>query len=320
MLLESTVAGTALRFTLTRTQRIIESLAGGRADRLDVLKTVVRPGQPCRLTVLRRGAWLGVLRDDALIFRSAAVQPPLQRAGVTGERGWAIIDARIHQLEPVVFADNFMRIAYENGGWTVHSGHWALQSAWDTDPKGNANRFTNAIYALNPFAWAGRAASGSALCTAGKPFWEDYTLTAAVRPSAGTVAGVVVNVVDVHNYLLVRWRPVNDNSASDKELCVYRVTNDVPTRLAQNPGGFLPGQWYKLAVVCTLDDVQLLVDGLPRLTIKDPTPWRGGVGLYVEGPGAVFDSLTVYGQTLKTDLCLSPEDIGRHYHAGLSAR
>ncbi len=80
--------------------------------------------------------------------------------------------------------------AQDRGNWTIRRGTWALLSAWDHDPKGNAQRFANASYAQNPFAWAGRSAAGSsALCTVGKPYWEDYTFTTAVQPGAGAPPG-----------------------------------------------------------------------------------------------------------------------------------
>ena len=47
------------------------------------------------------------------------------------------------------------------------------------------------------------------------------------------------------------------------------------------------------------------IDGQPRLSVKDITPWRGGVALYAEGwPATTFDHVSVYGHALNADLLL----------------
>jgi len=294
----------------------------------------VTPGEPYELTIMRRGTWLGLLHDARLVYRGEMPRGKGSAAGITADKGWTVTGTHVQPLEPVAFSDNFMRTADESGGWAICSGKWALQSAWDTDPKGNGNRFTYNMYAENPFAWRGQAAEGKpAICLTGKPFWEDYTLSVSVCPAMGGAVGVLVNEagpqtpltpgvpqtapLDMNshvalpaytplNYLLVRWTPGNDGN----RLALYQVTDGKSKLLEEIPGGYMPGQWYRLSVVSSLAGVQVLVDGRVRLTVKDTTPWRGGVGLFAEGPiGSAFDDVTVYGSTLHTDLLHEREQI-----------
>jgi hypothetical protein len=142
-----------------------------------------KPGTPVQFTILRRDDWMGVMRDDEIIWHDTVPRQSGSIAEWRSVAGWIINSARVQRLEPVIFADDFMRTADESGQWIVRSGDWKLQSAWDKDPKGGSKRFVNQVYAQNPFAWVGRAAAGSALCTVGTPYWERLH---CVSRSAGT--------------------------------------------------------------------------------------------------------------------------------------
>ncbi len=211
-------------------------------------------------------------------------------------------ESRIQHLQPVAFADNFMRTADEHDAWALQSGDWHLQSAWDEDSHGNDKRFSYAAYALNPFAWVGRNPDGAALCSVGKAYWEDYTMTVAIQPAQSGAAGVVVNMPDLHHGLLVRWSAANDHGPRGNALTLYRLEDKQLAPLASSPGGYVPGRWYRLSVVSTLDGLRVLIDGCERLSVAHATPCRGGVGLYAEGSiGTVFNNVTVYGHTLHTE-------------------
>ena len=252
---------------------------------------------------MRRGEWLALLRDDRQLARYRTPRGG-SNALLVADPGWTVEEARVQRLEPVLFADDFMRTAEnQHGQWTLHSGQWGLQSAWDADPHGNENRFAQAAYAQKPFSWAGKAAQGYALCTTGQPFWEDYSLSVALQPSARGAAGVVVNMPDAHDGLLVRWTPGNDPAATGNQLALYQFHDGKGALLAESAGGYIPGQWYTLTVTSSLEGVHVAIDGRERLSLPAPLPWRGGVGLYAEGENAtVFDDVTVYGRSLNTDL------------------
>jgi hypothetical protein len=288
--------------TLTTAQLAIASVKHGKHTLYGKLALASQPQAAVTFTVLRRGDWLGVVVDGKLLFRGQVPRVLGSQAGVIAEKGWSVDDAQIQRLEPVVFADNFMRTAEESGGWTLVRGQWGLKSAWDADPKGNSNRFSNIIYSQNPFAWVGRAAQGSALCMAGKAFWEDYTFSTAVYPSAHGASGMLVNLQSPTEGLLIRWSSALERTTGDK-LEAILLKEGTATVLATDRGGFIPRQWYRMTVVSGLQGVQVLIDGRTRLTLPDVTPWRGGVGLYAEGAdGVIFDDVAVYGRTLKKDL------------------
>jgi len=302
----------AVRVTVSRTALTVVSVVKGKETRLFTGPSGVRAGEEFHLTVLRRDGWLGLLHGASFRYRGAAPRGAGKTATLTAGTGWTVLTSRVQALEPVAFADNFMRAADEQGEWMARAGHWGLRSAWDADPKGNAHRFEHAATGQNPFAWYGAAAvhsarpgsaglpTGAALCTAGHPYWEDYTLSVAVSPMERGAVGAVVNMPAPDDGLLVRWSPANDRTATGNRLGIYRLrTGEL---LAEDAGGYVSNQWYRLQVVSGFDGtVRVLVDGRQRLAITDAVPWRGGVGLYVEGQG-VFDDVTVYGRELKQDL------------------
>ncbi|HEY3376661.1 MAG TPA: LamG-like jellyroll fold domain-containing protein [Armatimonadota bacterium] len=269
----------------------------------DVPASGIVPGTPYHLMLLRRGTSLGVLHDDTLIAQVTIPRGTGNRALLTADAGWTVQEARVQRLESVVFADNFMRAPGEPSPWATQSGAWALQTAWDEEPHGNSYSRIFMDHAQNPFAWTGKSTSEPALCTVGNPAWEDYTMTAAVRPADDGAVGVVVNMPTPQSGLLVRWSPANDTGALGNRLALCRLVNGKMTLLAEDAGGYVPGQWYQLSVVSSYETLHVTVDGKERLVLKAPTPRRGGVGLYAEGKtAAIFDDITVYGHTLKTEL------------------
>ena len=69
-----------------------------------------------------------------------------------------------------------------------------------------------------------------------------------------------------------------------------------------SPGGYLPGQWYRMTVISSTACASASMIG-QRIDLEAVDPWRGGVGLIQRGKDRlVFDDVTVYGQTLDTDL------------------
>jgi hypothetical protein len=96
---------------------------------------------------------------------------------------------------------------------------------------------------------------------------------------------------------------VTDKSERGNRICLIAINHGKETTLAESKGGYLPGQWYRLSVVSTMTGVKVMLDGKERLSKESVTPWRGGVGLYAEGDaGTIFDDVTVYGHSVKTDL------------------
>lgn len=297
------------RLTMTRKTLLLEAYQHGKRAFHTEIASAITPGDATyALNLMRRGDQLALLHGEEMLFRGKVPRAAGNEAGLLTETGCSVKSARVQRLEPVNFADNFMRTQQEdqaNSLWSIVNGEWGLQSAWDTDPHGNSNRFTYAQsgYAQNPFSWRGTPTDGAAFCVTGKPYWEDYTFSAAVRPAADGAVGIAANMVDARNGLLVRWTPANDRSSRGNTLALYKLVDGEQALLGKSRGGYLPGQWYKLSIVSDLEGIAVQVDGEERLSVKNVTPWRGGVGLYIEGKNsAVFDDITVYGRTLNKDL------------------
>lgn len=311
--LEADADKNGLYLTLTRNGVTIQSVGGTKRTTVArVANPGVTPGKPYHFTIMRRERSLGLLHDDSILFRGDVPRGPGKLIAVTmdgkGGSGWSSAsDPRIQRLEPIHFEDDFMRTKDEDpGSWVKQSGNWLIKSAWDETPQGNAGKFSNVIFAQNPFAWVGRYEPGKvipAVCTVGDSFWEDYTFSVAIQPSEDGAAGIVFNMPDAHSGLLVRWTPVDDQGRPGR-LTLCRVDKDkILAPIATSPGGYLPGQWYNLTVASSLDGLSVLVDGTERIKKEDITPWRGGIGLYAEGErGIIFDDVKVFGRTFDSDL------------------
>ena len=302
--LEWNNAGNSLELAVTRENLSITSCHDGRRTPVASLAAKVIPGTPCHLTFLRRGPRLELLRNTESLYHGTVPRGGGALATLAHDAGWEVVDAHIQRIEPVVFADDFMRAEGEKGPWQVASGHWALKSVWDKLCTERDKVFSISAFAQNPFAWVGTSESGqSAACMAGAPFWEDYTFTAAICPGQHGAAGLLFNLADAKNGLLLRWTPANSQLKDGNRLTLYRLTDGVRTELAHDAGGYVPGQWYRVSVISTRGGIRVLIDGQQRCKLPTVAPWRGGVGLYAEGKdGITFDDITVYGHMLDTDL------------------
>lgn len=244
----------------------------------------------------------GLWRARRQVHETPHVVPP---ATTTPPPEKPLGEADAHTPEPVAFADDFMRSSDEPGAWKVERGHWRLQTAWDDDPHSNIiDRFQYTNYAQNPFAWVGQSANGAALCTTGQARWEDYTCTVAVHPEQCGAVGVAVNLSDARHGYLARWSAAGDPDVHRGDrLQLLKLDGHRETVLREVRGGYVPGQWYRLATVSSRHGIRILIDGEERLSVPHTAPWHGKVGLYVEGDGhATFDDVTVYGSALKTHL------------------
>jgi len=292
-----------LRVTITATSITVYALHQRVATLVTAVTQPWTADQPHTVLLLRREKVLAIAIDENLVWQGAVPPAPGRAIRLLADPGWTVTDPRVQILEPVAFADDFMRTADEPGAWHRQRGQWALQSAWDIDPHHLPTPALEAGHAQNPFAWSGHSDTGYALCTTGQSYWEDYAFSVAVCGAADGAVGAAVNLRDADNGLLVRWTPANDRGPAGDRLTISRLTHGSVTLLAEDHGGYLPGQWYRLTLDSTWDGVRVLVDGRERLSLPAPAYGRGGIGLYAEGTRpAIFDDVTVYGHMLKIDL------------------
>ena len=61
-------------------------------------------------------------------------------------------------------------------------------------------------------------------------------------------------------------------------------------RAGEAPGGFIPGQWYKLTITSSVQNgVQVAIDNQVRIPFV-PDVSRGGIGLYTESTSAPYST------------------------------
>ena len=308
VLLEAGNGGNETRLEITPTHLRLLAMVNGAGHVAGTAALALSVGTPYTLTLLRRGTSMLILHDDTLLCHTTLAVGAGNLAAITAGRGWKVCDASIQRLEPVTFADDFMRKSDDpvtaRGDWSLASGQWALQSAWEHVPRGPTNRFAATIFAQNPFAWIGVAQGATpAVCTTGETFWEDYTVSSSVFPTTHGAVGLLLNLIDAHNGLLVRWSSAHDARADGNQVALYKLVNGVRTLLAKSSGGFLPGQWYRMAVTSSSEGVRVVIDHTERINYQQPAWRRGGIGLYAEGgEGSIFDHVSAYGLTFDADL------------------
>lgn len=292
---------------LTRNLLTVQILRAKQPTVAGSVKVSLASGQTIPIQIMRCGSWLCIAINQQTIFRQQVSRLPGTGGGAIATGGWKIISSEVQSLEPVVFAADFMRGDQEGSSqWTYRPDEWALCSAWSNEHKVGFHGLDYAETAQNPFSWVNTNRTGSTICTTGQAFWEDYTMTVAVKPAEGGSVGTLVNMPDTSQGILARWSAADDKSSTGNRLQLLLLHGGKRTILAESPGGYLPGQWYKFTIISTPALVQVLIDGQERLQCLMPALWRGGVGLYAEvgvgGGAATFDDVTVYGHSLDTDL------------------
>ena len=220
-------------------------------------------------------------------------------------------NARVQPVEPITFADDFMRVASDVAMkdalsnprqgikisdaaitetiWTTLAGAWATTGLAENEAAlvaQSANPF--AFRALNP---------GENLAVAGRPFWSDDDFAISVQPQGATEIGILLDVTDAKNYLEFAW-----GENSDPTLRAIVDGKAMVLGAAKGYGGYEQNQWTRLkfaaaggALRASIDDVEV---------VKAHSGWggRGQIGLRAvlpakgndkKGVGAIFDDASV---------------------------
>lgn len=220
----------------------------------------------------------------------------LASEGTAEKVGWEapgsvkIEDIRIQPLGPINMSDDFMRVPESGGTWEPETGKWQ-QRALREDAQASA---MDASKSANPFSYYGQAAAeGPGITLTGYWFWTDYRISAAVRGEEDSIIGLVVCYQDPSNYLAVRWTCKTAAVAADK-LQLLAVADGKEQVLAEARQGFLPGQWYRLALGWSDGLLACWIDGEPRLRARTDLFGQGRGGLMSAGrEGAFFDDVEV---------------------------
>jgi len=207
--------------------------------------------------------------------------------GDVGWQGASLTDVRYQAVEPVYFADDFMRAEGQQGDWEIRSGTWKRAPVQNPD------------MGANPFAFHVSAAPRG-LALTGYPFWDTYRFRVSARPDSdsGTL-GLVAYRQDDNNYLLFRCALLPQSHPIKEGFQLVRVLGGQEQVLASAPGGLVKGQCYLLEIKLLDKWIGALVDGEKVLTAVDTSLSGGGIGLQADAAQVKFDDVVVEPSDLR---------------------
>ena len=131
------------------------------------------------------------------------------------------------------------------------------------------------------------------LCVAGESSFKDLALAVSFKAVKGKIdqgGGLVWRYIDANNYYIVRMNPLEDNFR------LYKVVNGKRTQIATKDGLKIPvGQWHKMGVSMTGDQIECSLDGKKYLEASDATFTKPGkVGFWTKADAqSYFDDFRV---------------------------
>ena len=262
---------------------------------------------PWNLTVQRRGRRFDIMAGNRTVLRA---EDDAFNNGQIGFYG-GVKNAKVQPVEPIVFADDFMRVASDVAMkdaianprqgvtikdaaitetiWTTLNGAWATTGLTENDA-------AQVAQSANPFAF--RALNlGDNLAVAGRGFWSDDEFSISVQPQGATEIGILLDVTDAKNYLEFGW-------GADSDPVLRAVIDGKPTVLgaAKGYGGYEQNQWTRLKFAAANGALRAWIDDGPVISAHSGWGGRGQIGLRAELPqkgddkkgiGAIFDDATV---------------------------
>jgi len=279
---------------LTRTGVTMGSFEGGIGRPLGSMTTEALGREGVHHVVLkRRTPWLTVVIDDRIV---GMVQDETHAFGdlALGVHGADVAEVKVQPIASLYYSDNFMQDDAEKSHWTTLRGTWTI------------NVVTNegvAAPAMSVDAFSYRASSEeTASVVTGETFWDNYTFSAAIKSVAGETIGLLAYYRSEKDYYLFTWdrRDEKDPARSSKQL--IRMRNGEKTVLAESPGGFIPNQWYTLAVQVEGRTIRALIDGHEVCSVEDDGLVGGMIGLYAARTTQTsFDDILVHATSVFRD-------------------
>jgi hypothetical protein len=178
--------------------------------------------------------------------------------------------------------DDFTREADAMGAWETAGGVFenTMVQAEGADPLQSTNPFSLQV-----------SAEQQALATTGHWFWDSYQASVSLKPLDAGAVGLCVWVQDEANYLQLRWRPGDESATNARQLVLVRGGQE--RVLASAPGGFRPGDWYRLQLRVTPGHIDALIDRELALQADTTAFGQGAVALSVTGGSAFFDDVLI---------------------------
>ena len=267
------------------------SLADGKASlHRSTRGTEKRVGKPAsvalkgpgQLTLQRRAHRIGVIVGDQVLLDVPWDAPSGGRIGVASDGGYVASEPTVQPVDPPFVTDDFTRDAESMGDWETAGGSFAntMVSASGADAK----------LSSNPFSLHAEATEGAA-ATTGYWFWDSYRLALSVRPIEAPSVELRAWVQDDANYLALRWAAGDEKLAAARQLVLVRGGKEQV--LAKAPGGYLPGEWYRLELRVAPGRVVGLIDRAEVFSANTSALGQGAVGLAIASGDAYFDDLLV---------------------------
>ncbi|MBM3476122.1 MAG: hypothetical protein FJX75_22865 [Armatimonadetes bacterium] len=238
------------------------------------------PTEAVDLLVRRRPAFVSVVLGNREVLRAPTTGPA---GGLVALRLGLVplTDAYCQEVAAAVFFDNFMREPDDPTEWNTVSGQWTNVGVGHEETS------------VNGFFFRGES-KDTALATVGDWFWEDYTVSAAIRPESATACGV--SALGQANGDRIAF--VADTRPKPwPTLSLVHEVGGRRTVLAARTGALAPQQWYRLALRISESRLEGLVDGEVQLACANPEMRGGGIGLLAEGGAARFDDVLVQPAT-----------------------
>lgn len=259
----------------------LHHLEGGVAERVGAAASVTASG-PTELTVQRRTDRVRVIVGREVALDVPWDAPPGGRVGVTSSGSYVASRPMVQPVEPPLITDDFTRDADEMGIWETNGGSFTntMVSAPRAEPEMSANPFSLHV-----------SAEDDAVASGGYWFWDSYRVALSVKPVEAPQVELRAWVQDDANHLALRWEAGDEGAPGARRLVLTRDGVEHP--LGRAPGGFEPGEWYRLELRVTPGHVEALIDREPVLAAETDALGQGAVGLALAGGDAFFDDLLV---------------------------
>ncbi len=278
---DATESGDVSWFSVANGQASLHRLSAGVETRVGKNVRVNTKG-PALFTLQRRADRVCAIIGDQVTLDVPWDGPAGGQVGVSSDGRYIAGKPSIQPVDPPFVTDDFTREAAAMGDWRTSGG--SFENTMIAAPGAQATM------SANPFSLHVEAEDG-AFASTGYWFWDSYRVGLSVRPAKAPTVELRAWVQNDANYLALRWQKGHEKLAGARKIVLVR--DGVERVLAKAPGGFEPGEWYRLELQVTPGRVVGLIDREPMLTAKTDAFGQGAVGLALTSGDAYFDDLLV---------------------------